>query len=108
MNLGPHPSGDPVNPITEELEGIQVPELEVPTPQEMEEPTKELVPAEVSTEEAAPTKEPTEEPVALTAMFRELAEEPDVSPVQQEEREKGEVPIAISLVGWRCCIQPSQ
>ena len=55
----PIPVETPVTPITKELEGIQVPELGVsPTPQEMEEPTEELVPAEVSMEEMAPWRSP--------------------------------------------------
>ena len=94
-------------PIVEDLEGIQAPELGVPTPQEMEEPTKELAPAEVSTEVAAPTEEPTREPVTLTAMFSELAEEPDVPPVWHEQRERGEVPHS-NFPSWTEALHPAQ
>ena len=80
----------PTTPITEELEGIQVLELGVsPTPQEMEEPTKELVPTEMSAKEVVPMEESTEELTALTVMFIEPAEEPDVSPAVQGERKGG-------------------
>ena len=81
------PVETPAPPITEVLEGIQVPELGVPTPQEMEEPSEELAPAGVSTEEVAPTEEPTEEPVTPVAMFSEPAEEPD-DPLCSTRREK--------------------
>ena len=78
-----------VVPITEELEGTQVPESGVTSTQEIGEPIEELTPAEVSTEEAAPTEDPTEELAILMATVSKLAEEPDIHPVWHRER-KGE------------------
>ena len=73
----------------------------------MEEPTKGLAPAEVSTEVVTPTEEPTEELVTPMAMFSKPAEEPDV-PLCDMRREKRErCPVVTSPVGWRCCTQPS-
>ena len=56
-----------------------------------EEPTEELAPAEASMEEAALMEEPNKELATPTAMVSGLAEEPDIPPVQHEEKEKGEV-----------------
>ena len=82
INPGTHPSGTPAAPIIEEHEGIQATESGVPpTPQEIEEPTEELAPAEVSTEEVIPTEEPTEELATPMATVSEPAEEPDIPPV---------------------------
>ena len=58
-------------------------------------------------EEAAPTKEPNEEPAALKAMVSEPAEEPDIPPVQCEEKEKGEVPHS-NFPGWMEVLHPAQ
>ena len=77
-------------PITKEPEGTQSQELGVPlTQQEIEEPTEELIPAEVSTKEVAPTEDPTEEPAALMVTVSKPAEEPDIPPVQCKERKGG-------------------
>ena len=62
MNLGTHPSGDPSGSHHQGARGYPGAGIRSPpTPQEIEEPTKELTPAEVSTEEARPTEEPIEE-----------------------------------------------
>ena len=71
-----------------------------------EEPTKELASAEASTEEAAPTEELNEELATLMAAVSGLAEEPDVPPVQHEDKEKGEVPHN-NFPGWMEVLHPA-
>ena len=74
----PSPVETPVAPITEELEGTQAQESEVPPiPQEAEEPTEELALTKEPTEEPDPAKEPNEEPAP--------AEEPTEEPVTTKE-----------------------
>ena len=105
---------------------------QAPTPVETqeaptEEPTEELAPAEVSTEEATPTKEPTKESAPAVASMEETAPkeepneepatpmamasgwtgEPEVPPVWPKEKEKGEVPHS-SFPGWTEVLHPSQ
>ena len=55
----------------------------------IEEPTKELAPAEVSMEEAAPMEEPNEELAAPTAMVSRPAEDPDMPPYATWGERKG-------------------
>ena len=69
MNLGTNPGGDPSGSHHQGARGYPGARIRSPpTPQEIEEPTKEWAPAEVSREEAPPTEEPTEEPVTPMAM----------------------------------------
>ena len=60
-----------------------------------------------STEEADPTEEPDEELGIPTAMASGQTEEPDVLPVQPEEKENREIPNS-SFPGWTEVLHPSQ
>ena len=74
----------------------------------IEELTEEAPPTEEPTDETAAMEEPTKEPTAMKTPTSEPAGEPDIPPVWLEDKGKGEVPLVISLVGWRYCILPSQ
>ena len=63
-------------------------------------------PTVASTEEAGPTEDPDEEPAASTATASWQTEEPDVPPVQPEEKEKGELPHN-DFPGWTEVLHPS-
>ena len=92
MNPGTNPSGNPSSSHYCRAKWYSNAGIRSPlTPQEREEPTGMLAPAEVSTEEVAPTEEPTKELATLTAMISEPTEEPNTHPVQCEEKDKGEV-----------------
>ena len=107
-NPGTHPSGDPGESHHWGARGYSGTRIRSPpTPQEIKEPTKELTPAEVSTEDTAPTEEPIEELATLMATVSQPAEEPDIPPVWHEEREKGEVPWS-NFPGWIDVLHPTQ
>ena len=103
----PIPVETPAAPIAKVLEDIQAPESEAPTLQEIEGPNEELTPAELSTEGAAPTEEPTEELAAAMARVSRPAEEPGIPPVWHKGREKGEVPWS-NFPGWTEVLHPTQ
>ena len=76
----------PTEELTMELAPTEI-STEEATP--TEEPTKETAPAVASMEEAAPIEEPDEELATPMAMAGGQTEEPDVSPVWAEDKEKG-------------------
>ena len=85
MTPGTHPGGEPRSSYPQGARGHPGTRIwSPPAPQETEGPTKELTPVEVSTEEAAPTEEPTEVLAVLMAMVSELAEESGIPPAPQE------------------------
>ena len=80
----------------EELSPAKVPTKEAAS---IEEPTEEAPLTEEPTDEMAPMEEPTEEPTAPKAPTSKPSGESDITPVQCEDKGKGEVPHS-DYPGW--------
>ena len=70
-------------------------------------PTKEMASIEELNDETAPTEEPTDKPTAMKAPTSEPAGEPDIPPVQLEDKGKGEVPPS-DFPRWKEVLHPAQ